>query len=175
MAKALNKVRRFALYLNFPFRQKMELGGGLFRAKMRFGMWIFSSKDCNWMRNFLQIRIWDEDPFFKRKGPPPNPLSKRTTRVRWVRTAHRGAVASINALRSPNCKHSDATYFYEVSFFSLRKKRTSLVHPQEKKRIARLCSKSCAIAGCPTLSMPTKAKLAFPFVNPICSHDTSEI
>ena len=62
------------------------------------------------------------------------------------------------------------TVNFEVSFFSLEKKRTSLVHPQEKKRIARLLSKKQSIAGCPIPPTSTKAKLAFPFVRSICSH-----
>ena len=121
------------------------------------------------------MRFWDEDPFFKRKGPPPNPLSKRTTRVRCVRTAHRGTFAATDALKSIRHINFNATFFtrwafycmsffywkyegsfkkkrtvyFEVSFFSLGKKRTSLAHPQEKKRIARLCSKKCSIAGFP--------------------------
>ncbi len=77
-----------------------------------------------------------------------------------------------------NCRH----LLYEVRFFSLEKKRTSLKHPPEKKRIARFIGKRftivCfpltwrkqAVAGCPATTAPTKAKLLFPIVNLICSH-----
>ena len=41
------------------------------------------------------------------------------------------------------------TVNFEVSFFSLGKKRTSLVHPQEKKHVARFLGKKFVIVCCP--------------------------
>ncbi len=40
----------------------------------------------------------------------------------------------------------------------------------EKKGVARFLGANQANAGCPVPPTPTKAKLAFPFVNPICLH-----
>ena len=72
------------------------MGKGRIGGTRRFLSITFEKVSFYLNFSFLaKMRFWDEDPFFKRKGPPPHPLSKRTTRVRCVRTAHRGAIAFI--------------------------------------------------------------------------------
>ena len=129
-----------------------------------------------------KMRFWDEDPFFKNAFGMRTLSSKERVLPQTPSPKEQRALAGCEQLFAgrllrSTCVNRRAIDFQappflrgELLFF--KKKRTSLVHPQEKKCNARLLGEKQSIAGCPTSPTPTKAKLALPIVNPICSHDT---
>ncbi len=117
-AKACASILRFLSNSRRSFSQT-------FTKFLNYVKGLFSCKDA----------VGDEDPFFKRKGPPPNPLSKRTTRVRWVRTAHRGAIGFVNHMPSPR------EHFHRLFYCpSIINTRTALM--LKKKQRAHFCGRS---------------------------------